>query len=83
MRDQSYYSKQAWEQIERLAKGGLPFTADDVRIAIAEPPPFTNTLSALFSNARRRGLISPMGSAVSRRTSARGRKLTIYVGAAP
>lgn len=69
--------------IERLAHGGSPFTADDVRAIVGTPPPgfSTNSMGALFHHAAEAGLIAPAGYQVARHVGARGRMVRTWVGA--
>ena len=80
-------AREAWkaeglELIERLAKTGRHFTADDLYANGLSTAPHKNMVGALFSHARDLGVIVPTGHV--RRSMRRSRKhgwIAEYVGA--
>lgn len=68
--------------LRSLAKNGTPFTADDIRYAVGDPPS-SGAAGALFLNALRSGLIERVDWATASRVSAHKRRLGLYRGKVP
>jgi hypothetical protein len=69
----------AAETIRRLADTGRPFSSDDARWTIPEPPS-PGALGAAFLAASRRGDIEPCGWTISRRLQTHGRAIRLWRG---
>ncbi|MGH2683021.1 MAG: hypothetical protein ACRDIX_07290 [Actinomycetota bacterium] len=69
----------ALRAIRRRAKGGIPFTADEIRQDLGSPKE-PNSMGAVFSAAAGQKLIRSIGTRRSGRTSARQRRVTLWLG---
>lgn len=67
--------------IAQYAEHGLPFTADDVRLHLEEPPHSPNAWGAAFATARARGIIRRTGYTTSERISRRHSAQAVWLGA--
>lgn len=67
--------------ITYFAQTHLPFTADDVRSLVGDPPNHPSALSARFAAAAKSGLIVEVGSAKSTRAEGHARRLLVWRGA--
>lgn len=65
--------------IQRKAKSGKPFTADDVRPSKTEPD-HPNQMGLLFRHASQAGLIQPVGWITSTRPSRHGAPIRLWIG---
>ena len=73
----------AEDELDRLIDTGRPFTADDLRSVVGDPPDgaHVNGVGSLFTNATRAGRILMVGYRPSSRPQARGRVLRVWRGA--
>lgn len=77
-----WFNVLSWQQaIEREARSGRLFTADDLRAAY-DLPDVGNALGGLLMRAARAGLIIRMGYRPSRRPSRSGGVISIWTGGA-
>lgn len=65
--------------IRTLAQSGLPFTAEDVREQVGDPPR-QNAFGSRFLKANSSGLIEKVGYQTARRPEAHARILPVYKG---
>lgn len=65
----------AFNVIQELARTGREFTNDDVRLRGVDEPPHPNHWGALFTAARRKGLIEPTGQVRPSTTPSRNASL--------
>lgn len=70
------------QAIEHLARTGRPFTADDLHALGIPLPPHPNHIGALFSAARKSGLIEQVGYQPSAREGRNGSVVRQWKGAA-
>jgi hypothetical protein len=70
----------AESKIEFYCLAGIEFTAEDIRLAIGDPPHHKNALGGLFISAARRGLIKSVGYENATRKSAHARPIRVWVG---
>lgn len=68
------WQREARRIIGLFCDTGLPFSSDDVREVLADPPNL-NALGALFRACANEGLIVEVGSTRSRRPDAHGRRV--------
>lgn len=73
----SVWLADAGDAIERLARSGRNFTADDVRALIGEPEN-GNWWGIAFAKARNTGVIQPVAFGVSRSKSRNGGSLKVW-----
>lgn len=69
----------AWEVLIELASTGQGFNADDIREKLGEPAR-ANAMGALFSKAKRRGIIHVVGFRPMRNRRAHARTTFVYAG---
>lgn len=73
------WREDAMDVVERLAKQGRRFTADDLRKEL-RPAPHQNMVGPVFTAAQRRGLISKVANANSRVKSRNGGHQYEWIG---
>lgn len=73
------WTADAVEVIERLALSGYSFTADDVR-RLMRPAPHPNRYGAAFRLAKSRGIIAEVGTAWTSRPVSHGRRIIRWTG---
>ena len=64
-----------------LASMGEPFTAEDVRASVGDPPHHPNAMGARFLKATRDGIIKRVGYVRPRRSSSHASIIGQYTGA--
>jgi hypothetical protein len=74
------YRSKAADMIRALAQAGQPFTSEDVRSRIGDPP-HCGTMGAVITSALRMGLIRSIGFVKTKRPSSRARHVQVFVGA--
>lgn len=67
--------------LDQLIRSGSPFTADDLRALVDEPPDHPNQVGALIMGASRRGEIRKLGYRQSRVKSRQAGSLALWVAA--
>lgn len=67
--------------IQVLANAGDPFTAEDIREIVSDPPGHPNAMGALFQAASRQGLIRFVGYRKATRQSLHAHPIGVWVGA--
>lgn len=67
--------------IEHLASLGTPFSADDLHALGIPLPPHPNHIGALFSAARKAGIIQQHGYIPSQRAGRNGSVVRTWIGA--
>lgn len=75
------WREDAMDVVERLAKQGRRFTADDLRKEL-RPAPHQNMVGPIFTAAQRRGLIIKVANATSRIKSRNGGHQYEWIGKA-
>lgn len=77
-----YWRLHAEDALERLARRGVPFTADDLHAEAGDQlgNASNSAIGGLFSRAARRGLIRHVGYTTSTRPAAHGRVLRQWCG---
>ncbi len=70
----------AWGEVVRLCAEGREFNADDVRMAVGDPPGHHNAWGALFRRALRSGFVERVGERPGRKASAHTRMAAVYRG---
>jgi hypothetical protein len=65
--------------IRTMAQSGLPFTAEDVREWVGNPPR-QNAIGSRFLKANRDGIIDKVGYRMARRPEAHSRVVAVYEG---
>jgi hypothetical protein len=73
------WKAQTEDAIFHLSLKGIPFTAEDVRSRISEPP-HPNSLGAMFSKAVRAKTIHRISYIKAKRPSAHARIIAVYIG---
>ena len=69
--------------ISRLAAGRKPFTAEDVRALVGDPPNHPNAMGARFLAAAKEDLIEKVGYGKPARASRHSNPLAVWRGKAP
>lgn len=67
--------------LDQLIRAESPFTADDLRALVDEPPGHPNQIGALFLAASRRGEIRKLGYQQSRVKSRQAGSLALWIAA--
>ena len=78
-KEASQWKEEAWQSLCELAKGGKHFNADDIREIVGEGNA-PNSMGALFSKAKRRGMIEIVGFRPMRNKRAHARTTFVYAG---
>lgn len=78
-RSSGTWSEAASEAIVLLAERGQPFTANDVRDLVGDPP-VPNSMGTAITNAHRAGLIRFLRYERSARTKRHAARIGVYVG---
>lgn len=78
----SWYRELAIASIGYLAARGEPFSADDVRLQIGDPPAGVhgNVLGALFSHYAKRNVIRRVDYRISAQKSGHGNLIRVWIG---
>jgi hypothetical protein len=74
---------EALEAIALCAAAGEPFTAEDIRAIVGDPPHHHNAFGAAFALCARRGIIRKVGYRKATRASLHATELAEWIGVKP